>query len=207
MKIKLPTRLFQKLSNFVQITLDKAHSYIYNECCDSFEVSYMLLDLKRLFAKDDECIKLDAEFDFSDVEFSGVFPIKAPVRITGEILSKTGIVNLSATITAEYEADCDRCGVLSKKVHTIPVKNTIVTELANGEVSDEMLVLENMQLDLHELVLTEVVLNIPIKHLCREDCKGICQTCGKNLNEGNCSCEAETVDPRLQILKDLLDGE
>ena len=167
----------------------------------------MLLDLKRLFANDDECIKLDAEFDFSDIEFSGVFPIKAPVRITGEILSKTGIVNLSATITAEYEADCDRCGVLSKKVHTIPVKNTIVTELANGNDNDEMLVLQDMKLDLHELTLTEVVLNIPIKHLCRDDCKGICQDCGKNLNEGDCNCSKESVDPRLQILKDLLSGE
>ena len=167
----------------------------------------MLLDLKRLFAKDNECIKLDAEFDFSDIEFSGVFPIKTPVKITGEILSKTGIVNLSATIIAEYEADCDRCGVLSKKVHTIPVKNIIVTELANGEDNDEMLVLEDMKLDLREYVLTEVVLNIPIKHLCREDCKGICQSCGKNLNEGSCDCETESIDPRLQILKDLLDGE
>ena len=53
----------------------------------------MVLDLKQLFAGNEGAKKLDAEFDLSDLEFSGVFPIKTPVKITGEILSKTGIVS------------------------------------------------------------------------------------------------------------------
>lgn len=164
----------------------------------------MVLDLKQLFGTSNGAKTLDAEFDLSDVEFSGVFPIKTPVRITGEILSKTGIVFLRALIEADYSADCDRCGTPSTKHYSIPVNRVLVTELANEEENDEMLVLPEMKLDLYELVLTEVVLNVPSKHLCKEDCKGICQKCGKNLNEGPCECNHKEVDPRLAVLLDLL---
>lgn len=164
----------------------------------------MVLDLKQLFSMANGAKELNAEFDLSDVEFSGVFPIKTPVRITGEILSKTGIVSLKALIEADYSADCDRCGTPSTKHYSIPVSRVLVTELANEEENDEMLVLPEMKLDLYELVLTEVVLNIPSKHLCKEDCLGICQKCGKNLNEGPCGCDHKEVDPRLAVLLDLL---
>ena len=95
----------------------------------------MVLDLKQLFGTTNGAKELNAEFDLSDVEFSGVFPIKTPVRITGEILSKTGIVSLSASIEADYSADCDRCGTPSTKHYSIPVDYVLVTELANGEES------------------------------------------------------------------------
>lgn len=164
----------------------------------------MVLDLKQLFSMAIGAKELNAEFDLSDVEFSGVFPIKTPVRITGEVLSKTGIVSLEALIEADYSADCDRCGTPSTKHYSIPVNRVLVTELANEEENDEMLVLPEMKLDLYELVLTEVVLNVPSKHLCKEDCKGICSKCGKNLNEGKCDCPEKEIDPRLKVLADLL---
>ena len=167
----------------------------------------MVLDLKQLFSMAIGAKELNAEFDLSDVEFAGVFPIKTPVRITGEVLSKTGIVSLKALIEADYSADCDRCGTPSTKHYSIPVNRVLVTELANEEENDEMLVLPEMKLDLYELVLTEVVLNVPFKHLCKEDCKGICQKCGKNLNEGDCGCNHKEVDPRLAVLLDLLNDD
>ena len=165
----------------------------------------MVLDLKQLFAGNEGAKKLDAEFDLSDLEFSGVFPIKTPVKITGEILSKTEIVSLSAKILVDYSADCDRCSTPTVKHYKISVNKVLVTKLDSGEENDDMLVLPDMKLDLQEFVLTEVVLNIPTKHLCREDCKGICQNCGKNLNEGDCGCTKKAVDPRLSVLQQLLD--
>ncbi len=167
----------------------------------------MVLDLKQLFGSANGAKTLNAEFDLSDIEFSGVFPITTPVRITGEILSKTGIVSLTAQIEADYSADCDRCGMPATKHYSIPVKRVLVTELANGEENDDMLVLPEMKLDLYDLVLTEVVLNIPSKHLCKEDCRGICQNCGKNLNDGKCGCNQKQVDPRLAVLLDLLNDD
>ena len=120
-------------------------------------------------------------------------------------MSKTEIVSLSAKIVVEYSADCDRCGNPTVKNYEFQIDKVLVTSLSNEEENDDMLVLPDMRLDLGEFVLTEVVLNIPTKHLCREDCKGICQNCGKNLNEGECGCTKKAVDPRLSILQQLLD--
>ena len=58
-----------------------------------------------------------------------------------------------------------------------------------------------LQLDIDELVRTDIVLNLPFVFLCREDCKGICAGCGKMLNYENCICEKE-IDPRLAVLDD-----
>ena len=64
-------------------------------------------------------------------------------------------------------------------------------------------VLPDLVLDLDALAEEDVVLNLPSKVLCKEDCKGLCPQCGKNLNDGPCDCK-EPVDPRLAGLLDLL---
>ncbi len=56
-------------------------------------------------------------------------------------------------------------------------------------------------IDLERQVLDTIRLNIPMAHQCRENCRGICPTCGKNLNEGDCDCVVETVDPRWKELE------
>jgi len=66
-------------------------------------------------------------------------------------------------------------------------------------------VIEDMKFDMDKLCIDEVVLNLPMKHLCAKDCKGICQTCGTNLNRGECDCNKKMVDSRLEILGSLLD--
>ena len=60
-------------------------------------------------------------------------------------------------------------------------------------------------LDVDKLIYGEILVNWPMKVLCKEDCKGVCQFCGANLNEGQCSCK-KPVDPRLEALKQLLDN-
>lgn len=58
-------------------------------------------------------------------------------------------------------------------------------------------------IDMGALLWEEFVLTLPTKPLCRKDCKGVCSTCGKNLNEGICACEDEGRDPRFAVLKNL----
>ncbi len=59
-------------------------------------------------------------------------------------------------------------------------------------------------LDLTPALRERIILNLPIKPLCRPDCLGLCSRCGQNLNEGPCGCKEEAVDPRLAVLKQLL---
>ncbi len=59
-------------------------------------------------------------------------------------------------------------------------------------------------LDLRQPLREQILLTLPIHSLCRLECKGLCITCGQNLNEGPCSCDTEEIDPRLAALKKLL---
>ncbi len=58
----------------------------------------------------------------------------------------------------------------------------------------------NDELDVSELIREQILLSIPMKPLCSADCQGICLKCGKDLNEGDCGCKTEEVDPRLAPL-------
>ena len=80
----------------------------------------------------------------------------------------------------------------------------ILVSSLNNEENDEYLVLDNDQLPLDELAEEELVLNLPSKNLCRKDCRGLCPKCGRNLNEGLCGCRSDTVDPRLEALRQLI---
>ncbi|MBI4445598.1 MAG: DUF177 domain-containing protein [Acidobacteria bacterium] len=61
----------------------------------------------------------------------------------------------------------------------------------------------NDELDLSAVISEQIVLEFPMKSVCREDCRGLCDQCGKDLNEGPCECEPVSVDPRLAPLADL----
>ena len=68
---------------------------------------------------------------------------------------------------------------------------------------DENAYLTGMDLDVDRLVYLEVLMSWPLKVLCREDCKGICSRCGKNLNKGSCGCAEEPKDPRMAAISDI----
>lgn len=63
----------------------------------------------------------------------------------------------------------------------------------------------NDELDISEMIREQVLLAVPMKPLCTEDCQGICPKCGKDLNEGGCGCKTGEVDPRLAPLSKFKD--
>ena len=100
---------------------------------------------------------------------------------------------------------CDRCAGSFDREVTFPIDVVLVTELANEENEDEWVFpLEGDSADLDDIVRTVFVLNLDSKLLCKEDCKGLCPKCGKNLNDGPCNCQKE-LDPRFAALKQLLE--
>ena len=164
----------------------------------------MIIDLKKIFVNEDSSLPIEYALDLSTTEYQGEFPLKKPVSIRGTVTNKASLVRLEASVNFEYEAPCDRCGDTAVKIYNVPIERVLVGELENDE-NDEIILVEDYKLDLYELVYTEVVLAMPNKHLCREDCKGICQECGKNLNDGPCGCATKTGDPRLAALRKLLE--
>ena len=164
----------------------------------------MIIDLKHIFVTDNSALPIEYSLDMSDLEFMGEYPLKKPVNIKGIISNKASLVRLEAEIAYCYEAPCDRCGVETAREHTLTLEKSLASSI-EGEESDTILITPDMKLDLDELVYSETVVNLPMKHLCSEECLGICFKCGKNLNEGDCGCSKKEIDPRLAALAQLLE--
>ncbi len=164
----------------------------------------MILDLKRIFATEGSVLEINHSIDMSSVDFMGNFPLKNPIKITGSVFNKASVVSLNLFIEYTFSAPCDRCGVETQHKHTVTVDKLLATAIERQE-SDTIITVPDMKLNVDEFVYSEVILDLPSKHLCNDDCKGICTECGKNLNEGKCGCETHEVDPRLAKLMELLD--
>lgn len=148
----------------------------------------------------------EENFDYSftpDYSLSDDFTLTSPVKFKGTVKNTAGIVTLNGQAAFTANVICSRCAEEFSKSFSVNVEHTLVSELQN-EDSDEFYLVENKELDLDALICEDIILSLPFVFLCKEDCKGICSQCGKNLNEGECSCK-KAVDPRMAALLELLD--
>lgn len=165
----------------------------------------MFLDLKKIFANEGATLPIEYEMDMSNTDYSGDFPLKQPVKISGLISNRASMVELQLRIDYIFSADCHRCGTFCESSHTLNLLKTLAVSVESEE-NDTIITVGDMQLDLDELVFSEVYMSLPTKHLCRDACKGICAKCGKNLNDGECDCVKKEIDPRLAKLAELLEN-
>lgn len=140
-------------------------------------------------------------------EFSYSLPLEdsevdASAQIVGKVENRTGVVYLEANASFTYTATCARC--LADVPQSVNMSfSHILTRSLNDLDNDELILVEDMHFSPDELLREDVLLSLPTKILCKEDCKGLCPQCGVNLNEKTCACE-KPCDPRLAALKDLL---
>lgn len=124
------------------------------------------------------------------------------------ILDKTSTqIFLKTEINTSGNFECDRCLSLFKHhIHT-SYNITYMYKYEGIPEEGEIQIIDNEEnyIDISEDVRQFILLAIPIKLLCKEDCKGLCPRCGKNLNNGSCECEKDTIDPRWEVLKNLID--
>ncbi len=163
----------------------------------------MRINVEKIFKTEGLSSNYAFSLDLSNCEFWGEYPFKTPIEVTANISNRAGMVVLTTHATVRFETDCARCtkGV----VLDIPVdtENYVVTEYEN-EDDNSMIVAEDYIIDLAEIAEFAVITSAPMKVLCKDDCKGLCPKCGKDLNEGKCNCPEKETDPRLAILKKLL---
>lgn len=161
------------------------------------------IELEPVFNNEGLTKPLDFSLDMSNVEYNGGLPFKAPVYIKGEVKNSTGIVSVSARAEFTLKLTCDRCAAEFDRKFSIPCEHILVTQV-NDDSNDELIVVDSLHYDLEPLVTEDILLSLPTKVLCREDCLGICHRCGKDLNDGPCDCGKE-YDSRWDALLQLLD--
>ena len=99
---------------------------------------------------------------------------------------------------------CDRClEPVDVTFDLIFSKNVDLSDNVQIDELDEKNYIDGYNLDVDKLLYNEILIGWPMKILCSETCKGICNTCGQNLNKGTCNCEDTSLDPRMSVIRDV----
>lgn len=168
----------------------------------------MLINLSELFSRDgkEKTYTLDIEMNEFEAP-DGVYeivskePVELRIRNLGDRkLFMEGKARLSLSIP------CGRClepVICPFKLDIDQELDMNQTEEDRVEGLDEQPYISGYNLDVDQLLSNELLLNLPMKVLCSEDCQGICNRCGANLNHGSCSCDQSSPDPRMSVIQDL----
>ena len=137
------------------------------------------------------------------------------VKVKGRLVRLEQDVSFAGELQATLQLACTRCLKLFPynvktgiKIHFIPRGKdpSPGNEIEIKETDIEQEIYEGGQVDLIGPVRDQILLEVPLMHLCREDCKGICSECGNDLNSNQCECQNEgQIDPRLAVLKNIKD--
>lgn len=167
----------------------------------------MKIDITNLLNGIEKSLSVDYTLKLDDLSYGNYNPIMDGAKICGRVYGKANVVYLELDVSFRFCGFCDRCAEEVNRDMSFSLNKIIVSELANDDDdNEEYIVVQDSVLDIDELIREEVQLFLPSKILCRDDCKGLCFKCGKNLNLGECGCKKE-VDPRMAALLQLLDEE
>ena len=139
---------------------------------------------------------------------------RGPIRVRCTVTDKSGYMTLIAAATADYDTVCDRCLEPISTSVTFSISRLIETGASihaedtehDDDYEDSLLEMNAGAVDIEDEITEAFLLELPMVHLCREDCPGLCPRCGKRLSEGDCGCSAKKeIDPRLAKLQKLLE--
>ena len=137
--------------------------------------------------------------------------VAEPAAVTGKVRLSGNEVFVNGHVETRAQVECDRC----LKTVELPVSADFSLEYITGaeyescpaaeltEAEMSVSVFDGKAIDVDEVVKEQILLAVPTRMLCREDCKGICPECGMDRNTGECNCVTNDIDPRWAALKDL----
>ncbi len=155
----------------------------------------MVVNLKSLLDGKVNVLRFEQSEDLSDFEMYGVRPFQSGLTVGGVIEKHSGLIMLRLMLSAVLDTLCASCG----RPIRCPFEVTADYLLAKTMVedSDEILLYADDKLELDEVVRDLAALNLDMRPLCSSECKGVCFSCGANLNDGPCGCggQAENCAP------------
>ncbi len=144
------------------------------------------------------------------------YRVVAPVELGFDVHKDKAQFRLVGRLRTTLELSCGRCvepfllpmdASFDVRYHPQSESSAAAGEREVEEADLDDAYYRDDQIDLDELIREQIYLVLPMKPLCRDDCKGLCPECGTNLNAGTCECRHEWTDPRLEALKKLVNNE
>ena len=175
----------------------------------------MVLNISSLLSGEKSRLDIDYMLEIAEdsignsVNLSGVHFPKA-AHVTGKITDNAGYMRLELAVVLPYETVCARCARDVSGEFDISFARTVVPEgmVEDAEEKEEdFAVVKNGMLDIDEQLSEILLMEFPTRVLCSEDCKGLCQKCGKDLNEGECGCSKTELNPAFAKLLSMFDEE
>ncbi|HOO75043.1 MAG: DUF177 domain-containing protein [Thermotogae bacterium] len=182
---------------------------MFNEDLYSKELIFNTETMKEKFSGN---IVID---DWKYIELlNGEAKFLSPVKVQLLIKRNSSNFIVKGSVETSLELECSRClNMTESKIKSDFEAVYIDESVIKTEKTEHLKSLENyiefdgINLDLTERIIEAIILSVPEKILCREDCKGLCQICGTNLNENpDHKCEEDYIDPRFETLKKLLEN-
>ena len=146
------------------------------------------------------------EFNLEPTYFEGEkisFPFK--LKTEGRIIIDDEIAIVEANIKTSIEISCSRC----LETFIYPIDIDIEERFTNNDekANEDIVFVKGDIINITEIIESSIISTLPIKRLCKETCKGLCQSCGANLNNQTCKCNNGDVDIRLADLKALFNNK
>ncbi len=173
----------------------------------------MKLDLRPLLAGDrllEFEYELIPDIDSEDTaSFLHGVSFPSPMKVKGDITNTAGYMKMRVSASLLYSAKCARCLTDVNGSFTLDLEKTVAPREVLSDLDEDRLddyaIIDDGFLDIDSQLTEELEVEFPYRFLCREDCRGLCSKCGKNLNEGDCGCNHKEIDPRMAPLQKLLD--
>lgn len=146
----------------------------------------MVINLKKIFNLPGEVLQIDSSIDQSEIIDIHGYDFASPVNIKGQAFNRAGIVKIKFTTEFTLNLICDRCLKEFERSYVYEFEHIVVRSVNSD--NDEYIVADNESIDLKEIAISDLLLQLPSKILCDEECKGLCSSCGCNLNESQCDC-------------------
>ena len=148
----------------------------------------MFLDLHEIIEVPGGEVPFRCRLDSDRLWFPALSHFDGEVTASGKVKNTAGILELTAIVEADMTVCCDRCTALFSERLSVPVSATLKADAEEEDYAD-LFPLEGDGVDVSDVLETCFILNMDMKFLCSEDCRGLCPDCGKNLNEGPCGCK------------------
>lgn len=147
----------------------------------------MILQLKQLFDIDGEVRNIDYSIETDQLSLADADKsFSTPIAVKGIVENRAGVVTIKYCCGFSMLLTCDRCLKQFNREYNYDFEHILVQN--SNTNNDDYIVCKDNILDLNELAISDLLLQLPTKILCREDCRGLCYVCGQDLNEGECNC-------------------
>lgn len=146
----------------------------------------MIINLKQLFSIVGEIKELDCEIMQDELSDIQGFVFSSPVKVRGRLYNRAGVVYMEYSVDFTLSLTCDRCLKEIEKDYHFDFDHIVVPSVSSN--NDEYIVADGESIDMNEIAVTDLLLQLPTKSLCDEDCRGLCMVCGCDLNESECDC-------------------